>query len=307
MSLNRQITNQSPRLEGHPLEVRDLNKRYKGGIWANQDITLTAKPGEVVGILGPNGAGKTTLVRQITTELLPTSGEIRVFGHDVMAEPSAVKSHLGIMPQEANLFEYLTVFQHLRIFGRLRGLSPKDAGRRAEELIADLRLTDHRNVLIGKLSGGLRRRVLVGIAILAQPPLLVLDEPTTGLDPQSRRDLWALMRRYQERGTTILLTTHNMEEAEALCDRVGIINHGRLLALDTVDNLRATHGYEFKITYTRDGSAAEMETLYGADDQELVERARAMGVHQFTVSHANLEDVYLALTGEKEALHGDAS
>ena len=307
MNFVRKIPHQSLYLGGLPLEVRELNKRYKGGMWANRDISLQAEPGEILGILGPNGAGKTTMVRQITTELLPTSGEVRVFGHDVVTEPSAAKAHLGIMPQEATLFEYLTVQQHLRIFGKLRGLSPKDARRRAEELIEDLRLAEHRKVLIGKLSGGLRRRVLVGIAALAQPPLMVLDEPTTGLDPQSRRDLWSLLRHYKEQGATVLLTTHYMEEAEALCDRVGIINHGRLLALDTVDNLRAAHGYEFKVTYSANGSAAEVETIYGANDQELVERVRGMGVQQFSVSRTNLEDIFLALTGEKEGLDGEGS
>ncbi len=176
--------------------MSSINKRYKGGIWANRDISLTAEQGEVLGILGPNGAGKTTLVRQITTELRPTSGEIHVLGHDVFAEPSAAKYHLGVMPQEANLFEYLTVSQHLRIFGKLRGLSRKEARSRAEELIEELNLHEHRNVLTMRLSGGLRRRVLVGIAVLARPQLLVLDEPTTGLDTQARRNLWSLLRRY---------------------------------------------------------------------------------------------------------------
>lgn len=290
-------------LDGPPLLVRGLSKRYKDGPWANREISFVAEPGEVLGILGPNGAGKTTLVRQITTELVPTAGELRVFGHDVVAEPMRVKQLLGIVPQEANLFPYLTAYDHLRLFGQLRGLARRDAARRAEELLEDLRLREHRNVPVEKLSGGLRRRVLVGIAMLARPPLLVLDEPTTGLDPQSRRDLWSLLRRYRERGTTVLLTTHYMEEAEALCDRVGIIQHGRLAALDTVANLRAALGYEFKVTYQRDG-AGDVETLYGASDQELVERVQAMGVQQYAVSRTTLEDVYLALTGEKEALDG---
>lgn len=288
--------------EGTPLVVRDLNKRYSNGIWANRGITFEAEPGEVLGILGPNGAGKTTLVRQITTELLPTAGGVRVFGHDVVAEPFIVKALLGVVPQEASLFDYLTPYQHLRIFGKLRGLAPRDASRRAEELIADLELAEHRNVPIEKLSGGLRRRVFVGIAALARPPLMVLDEPTTGQDPQSRRDLWSLLKRCQEQGTTILITTHYMEEAEALCDRVGIIQHGRLLALDTVANLRAAYGYEFKITYVPNGSTLEAVTLYGAGEQELVERVHVMGIRQFSVARTNLEDVYLALTRERGAV-----
>ena len=287
-----------------PLDVRDLNMRYKSGTWANRDISFHANSGEVLGILGPNGAGKTTLVRQITTELVSTSGSVRVFGHDAATEPMPTKRLLGVMPQEAQMFGYLTVFQHLHIFGKLRGMHSDVAKRRALALIEELRLTEHRDVIVDKLSGGLRRRVLVGIASLASPPLLVLDEPTTGLDPQSRRDLWALLRRHRQQGATVLLTTHYMEEAEALCDRVGIINGGRLLALDTVENLRALHGHEFKITHQQPGGDGEVETLYGTDDAALVEQARALGIHQYSLSRTNLEDVYLALTGDEGGLDG---
>ena len=307
MDRSNETTSETPRLAGPPLEVKNLNKQYKAGTWANRDITLTAEPGEILAVLGPNGAGKTTLVRQITTELRPTSGEVRVFGHDVVAEAARTKDHLGVVPQEASLFEYLTVYNHLRIFGALRGLSRRESRRRADELVEELHLTEHRNVLAGKLSGGLRRRVMVGIAALARPPLMILDEPTTGLDPQSRRDLWSLLRRRKEQGATVLLTTHYMEEAEALSDRVGIIQRGRLLALDTVANLRSAHGYESKVTYALDGSEAEVETLYGANDRELVERVRSKGVQQFTVALTSLEDIYLALTGEKEGLDRDPS
>ena len=290
-----------------PLVVEGLNKRYRGGALANHDITLSANRGEILGILGPNGAGKTTLVRQITTELLPTSGRILVLGHDVVAEALTVEGLLGVVPQEADLFEYLDVYQHLRIFGKLRGLSAKSSAVRAEELVEGLRLDEHRSMPVEKLSGGLKRRLLIGIAAIARPPIMVLDEPTTGLDPRSRRDLWALLRRHKEQGATILLTTHYMEEAESLCDRVGIIHKGRLLALDTVANLQAIHGYQYKVTYTCNGSTEEAEPLYGSDDRELVERARAMGASQYTVARTNLEDVYLALTGEKESLDGNAN
>jgi len=294
------VPSRSPRSDGPPLVVKNLNKQYKGGIWANRDISLTAEAGEILGILGPNGAGKTTLVRQITTELLPTSGEVRVLGYDVAAEPVKVKALMGIMPQEATLFDDLTAYQHLRIFGKLRGLSPKDASHRAEELIAELRLSDYRDTPVRKTSGGLRRRILVGIASLARPPIMVLDEPTTGLDPQSRRDLWGVLRRCREQGTTVLITTHYMEEAESLCDRVGIIQDGGLLALDTVANLRSAHGYEFKVTYVADGPSEKPVTLYGAKDDELLERVRSMGVNHFAISRTSLEDVYLALTGGDE-------
>ena len=299
----------SPTSPALPLDVRRLDKRYRGGVRANREITLSARPGETLGILGPNGAGKTTLARQITAELLPTSGEIRVFGVDVVADPTAAKRLMGIVPQEAQLFEQLTVRETLRIFGKMRGLPRAAARVRADELIADLRLAEHADVPNMKLSGGLKRRVMVGIAALAKPRLIVLDEPTTGLDPQARRDMWGLMRRYKADGSTILMTTHYMEEAEALCDRVGIISGGRLLALDSVERLKASQGLAFKITYAAEDAAARGETdaragapqtLYGADDRELVERVRALGVRQFSLSRATLEDVYLALTSDAD-------
>ena len=184
----------------------------------------------------------------------------------------------------------------MKIFGKLRGLSVRDANRRADEIISELRLDAHRNVVNMKLSGGLKRRVMVGLAALAEPGLLVLDEPTTGLDPQSRRDLWNLVREHKSRGAAILMTTHYMDEAEALCDRVGIISNGRLLALDSVEGLKSAHGNEFKVTFSVDGNNGVTETLYGKDDHDLVEQARARGIRQYSVGRTTLEDVYLALT-----------
>ncbi len=287
---------------GPVLEVGGLSKRYRDGTWANRDISFEVEPGELLGILGPNGAGKTTLVRQITTELVPTSGTVRVLGRDAVSDPDSVKPMLGAVPQEAELYWGLTVFHHLRLFGRLRGLSRRDALDRTDHVIESLRLREHRDRPIEALSGGLKRRVMVGIAALARPSLMVLDEPTTGLDPESRRDVWSFIRQYRSEGTTVLLTTHYMEEAETLADRVAIIHEGRLLALDTVDGLRAAHGLEFKVTFSRNDGAAEPETMYGADDGALVEQVRAMGIRQYAVSRASLEDVYLALTGSKERL-----
>ncbi len=286
----------SPQTEAPTLEVSRLNKKYKDGTWANRDISFTVGEGELLGILGPNGAGKTTLVRQITTELLPTSGEVRVMGYDAVSEPTRVKGLMGTIPQEATLYGELSVWHHLRAFGRLHGLSRKDSRARADELVEALGLGSHRSKFPGELSGGLRRRVLVGIAMLARPPLLVLDEPTTGLDPQSRRELWSVVTQYKAGGTSVLLTTHYMEEAEGLSDRIGIINGGRMLAMDSVDALRSAHDLEFKATF-RDGDG-ETHTIYGGAAHELSERLRAQDVEEFSISKANLEDVYLALTGE---------
>lgn len=282
------------------IELRNLNKRYRNGTWANRDITLTVERGELLAILGPNGAGKTTLVRQITTELLPTSGEVSVFGLDAVSRPNQVKARMGVIPQETNFYWGLSVRQHLRIFGKLRGLPPRIASRRAAELESDLGLQEHSAKPAEQLSGGLRRRLLVGIAVLANPDLLVLDEPSVGLDPESRRDLWDLLRSYRRRGATVLLTTHSMEEAETLCDRVGIIHEGALLALDTIANLRAAHGFDYKISFLADDRA---KVLYGASDNALVQQVQAMGIREYAVSKTNLEDVYLGLTDGKGSLN----
>ena len=276
-----------------PIEVRNLNKRYKDGPHANQDISLTLNWGEALGVLGPNGAGKTTLVRQITTELVPTSGEVRVRGIDAVADPDQAKARIGVVPQEARLFDGLSVHQHLRIFGVLRGLSRRDSRSRADELIEQLDLKAHRNVPSERLSGGLRRRLLVGIAMLAEPDVLILDEPTVGLDVESRQRLWEVIQSYRQRDAAVLLTTHYMEEAETLCDRIGIIQDGRLISIDTIANLRASIGHEYKLTYE---TPQGRQTVYGDDQSALADQLRSQGVDEYAVMRTSLEDVYLALT-----------
>lgn len=276
-----------------PIEVRNLHKRYKDGPHANQNVSLTVNWGEALGVLGPNGAGKTTLVRQITTELLPTSGEVRVVGIDAVANPDDAKARIGVVPQEARLFQGLSVYRHLRIFGVLRGLSRRDARERADELIEELDLTAHRDFNSERLSGGLRRRLLVGIAMLAQPDVLILDEPTVGLDVESRQRLWEVLQSYRQRDAAVLLTTHYMEEAETLCDRIGIIQDGRLISLDTISNLRASIGHEYKLVYeTSEGP----RTLFGDDHLALADQLRAQCIDEYSVMRTSLEDVYLALT-----------
>jgi len=276
-----------------PIEVRNLNKRYKDGPHANRDISLTVNWGEALGVLGPNGAGKTTLVRQITTELIPTSGDVRVVGIDAVANPDDAKARIGVVPQEARLFQGLSVYRHLRIFGVRRGLSRRDSRQRADELIEDLDLTAHRDFVSERLSGGLRRRLLVGIAMLAEPDVLILDEPTVGLDVESRQRLWEVLQSYRQRDAAVLLTTHYMEEAETLCDRIGIIQDGRLISLDTIANLRSSLGHEYKLVYE---SSEGQLTVYGDDHLALADQLRAQGVDEYAVMRTSLEDVYLALT-----------
>ena len=288
-----------------PIEVRNLNKRYKDGPHANRDISLTVNWGEALGVLGPNGAGKTTLVRQITTELVPSSGEVRVRGIDAVAKPDQAKARIGVVPQEARLFDGLSVHQHLRIFGVLRGLSRRDARQRTDELIEQLDLKAHRNVPSERLSGGLRRRLLVGVAMLAEPDVLILDEPTVGLDVESRQRLWEVIQSYRQRDAAVLLTTHYMEEAETLCDRIGIIQDGRLISIDTIANLRASIGHEFKLVYE---TAQGRQTIYGDNQAALADRVRAEGVDEYAVMRTSLEDVYLALTqGAREESKTDGA
>jgi len=187
--------------------VRGLVKQYADGTRANRGIDLDVRSGEVVAVLGPNGAGKTTFLRQLTTELRPSGGTIRVFGIDVVAEPQRAKRLMGITPQEAGMFESLTVREHLQLFARLKGLARRAADAATTEVIALLALSEHERRSVGSLSGGLRRRILIGLALLGDPPLLVLDEPTTGLDPASRRTVWSVLRQIVQQGTTVVLST----------------------------------------------------------------------------------------------------
>jgi ABC-2 type transport system ATP-binding protein len=226
------------------VSVRGLVKRYKDGTEANRGINLDLRRGEIMAILGPNGAGKTTFLRQVTTELRPTSGRVLVFGIDPAVEPERARRMMGITPQEAGLFDSLRLQDHLQLFARLKGLSHRAAAAAAARTIEELDLAADARRRVGTLSGGQRRRVLLGLALVGQPPLLVLDEPTTGLDPAARRALWGILRRAVAEGASVILSTHSMEEAERLSDRVGIIVAGRLIVCATVTDLTARAALE---------------------------------------------------------------
>lgn len=288
-----------PHSDALAIEVRALSKRYRNGVLANDRIDLSIPRGTVFGLLGRNGAGKTTLVRQITAELEPTAGEVRVHGVDVLREPLRAKGLMGVVPQEAAPYLHLTPTEHLSLFGRLHGLSRSQAQRRAQELMAALDLEQHARVTVNQLSGGLKRKLLVGNALVAEPPVLVLDEPTTGLDPHSRREVWALIRGFSGRGATILITTHYMEEAEALCDEVAIISGGRILAQGTIDQLRARCRYRFKATFT--ATNGREEDVAGRSHEEVLDELASRGVREFAITKTSLEDLYLELTGAELA------
>lgn len=226
------------------VRVRGLIKRFKDGTIANDRISFDVHRGEVVSILGPNGAGKTTLLRQLSTELRPTSGTVEILGRDAFAAPREAKRLMGVVPQEAGLFESLRVGEHLALFARLKGAEARQAQWEARAIAGMLDLEERLHKRIGMLSGGERRRMLVGLALIGAPPLLLLDEPTTGLDPESRRIVWRTIERERARGSTIILSTHYMEEAERLSDRVAIICDGKLIAFGTLAELCAQRAGE---------------------------------------------------------------
>lgn len=281
------------------ISTRDLVKRYSDGTEANRGINLDVRRGEVVAILGPNGAGKTTFLRQLTTELRPTAGSVRVFGVDAIAEPERAKRLMGITPQEAGVFETLTVREHFELFARLKRVSKRDARPAANKVIQELGLINEINKRVGALSGGQRRRILIGLALLGQPPLLVLDEPTTGLDPSSRRAVWWVIRGAVSDGATVILSTHYMEEAERLSDRIGIIKSGDLIAFGTLEDLRGRLDRSYRLSY-RDplDPLSELRVRRYASLAQAQQQIVRELLTEYSIARASLEDVYFALTGE---------
>ena len=281
------------------VQVSNLVKVYRNGTEANRGISLEVRRGEVVAIVGPNGAGKTTFLRQLTTELRPTAGSVRVFGVDAVAEPERAKRAMGITPQEAGLFDRLTVREHFELFARLKHLSALAAREAAQAVIAQLGLIAETNRSIGALSGGQRRRILIGLALLGSPPLLVLDEPTTGLDPSSRRAVWGVIRGAVADGTTVILSTHYMEEAEHLSDRIGVIASGRLIAFGTLDELLARVDRSYRLSY-RDpiDPLSDLRIRHCASFAEAQQHITRELLSEYSIARASLEDVYFRLTGE---------
>ncbi len=281
------------------VSVTNLVKRYKKGTEANRGIDFIAQKGEVIAILGPNGAGKTTFLRQLTTELKPTSGKIEVFGVDVINEPQKAKLLMGISPQESGFFETLTVKQHLELFGKLKGLSKAESQLQTAELLKALDLKNETRKLVGQLSGGQRRRILIGLALLGNPPLLVLDEPTSGLDPASRRLVWNVLKKVNDEGATVIVSTHYMEEAERLCDRVAFINNGQIVASGTVAELRAMFPSRYRIHYTFGQETAEMpQTLFFDTFGEVENFIKLREPTEYQIATSTLEDVYFSLVGQ---------
>jgi ABC-2 type transport system ATP-binding protein len=312
------------------IETTGLMKRY-GETQALAGVDLSVAAGSILGVLGPNGAGKTTAVRILTTLALPDGGQARVAGFDVVAEASAVRRCIGVTAQDATLDEALTGRQNLTMVGELSGLRRRDARRRAAELLERFELIDAANRVMKGYSGGMRRRLDLAAGLVTRPPVLFLDEPTTGLDPTSRARMWQVIRELVAAGTTLLLTTQYLEEADQLADRIVVIDHGRVIAAGTAAELkRATGGARLEVTLTdphpgaedalrplvdgevqvsQDGRLLRAGVRSGSGVATTVVRAldaAGVVVDDVEVHQPSLDDVFLALTGHGAEHNGSA-
>lgn len=223
------------------IEARGLVKAF-GSFRAVDGVDLNVRAGSIYGVLGPNGAGKTTTIRMLATLLRPDEGSARIFGHDVVKESQIVRQLIGVTGQYASVDESLSATENLIIFSRLLGLGRAEARKKAGELLEEFGLTEAAKRPLKNFSGGMRRRLDLAASLIAQPPLLFLDEPTTGLDPRTRAQMWDTIRRLVKTGSTVLLTTQYLEEADQLADRIAVIDHGRVVAEGTLDELKASVG-----------------------------------------------------------------
>jgi ABC-2 type transport system ATP-binding protein len=224
------------------LHIEGLTKRYPTGVEALRDVSLNVEGGEFFGLLGPNGAGKSTLIHCTTGLAQPTSGAIRVFGHDAIDHYAAARQAVGLAPQELNLDWFLTVEESLDYHAGYFGMPKRERRERAKELLETFSLVEKRDERTRTLSGGMKRRLILARALMHRPRLLILDEPTAGVDIELRLELWHYVQRINEEGTTILLTTHYLEEAEQLCDKIAFINEGRIVAQGSSAELSAKYG-----------------------------------------------------------------
>ena len=259
---------------------------------AVDNLSLNIQSGEIFGLLGPNGAGKTTTIRMLTMLTRPTSGDILYNGKNIFDHEQEIKKYIGVVPQHINFDQDLTVWENMELHGRLHHMPTKQRLNRISELLEYVELQDRVNDSVKKLSGGMKRRLLIVRALMHNPKILFLDEPTVALDPQVRRRIWDLIRRLPKDGVTVVLTTHYIEEAENLCNRVAILNKGKLIKLDTPMQLCRQLG---KYVVEWDGETSRQYRFFNAR-QQAAEFASTLDVST-TIRHSNLEDVFVELTG----------
>ena len=296
-----------------------------GDVVALDGLDLSVEPGTVFGLLGPNGAGKTTLVRVLATLLQPTAGRASILGHDVVAEPLAVRRRIGLAGQFAAVDEELTGRENLEMVGRLYRLPPREAKTRAADVLERFGLADAADRRVSTYSGGMRRRLDLGASLTGRPPVMLLDEPTTGLDPRTRQELWNTVDELRRDGTTILLTTQYLEEADRLAQRIAVVDHGKIAAEGTAKELKATIGSEVLSVRVDPAHAQDAASLLAdltdepivdsvageirlavADSSasaEAVRRldAKGLAIAAVELQQPSLDDVFLSLTGKRAA------
>jgi ABC-2 type transport system ATP-binding protein len=306
------------------VEIEGLQKIYDGKqrVVAVDNIDLSVREGELFGLLGPNGAGKTTTISVCTTRALPTAGRVRIAGIDVVKTPALARRCIGVVPQYNTLDRACTIFENIHFHCLYFGFSRAEAKQRTNRLLSQFHLTERADAYPSQLSGGLAQRVQIARAIAHHPKVLFLDEPSAGLDPQSRIAMWEAVRGLREEGITIVLTTHYMEEADDLCERVAIIDHGKILVQDTPSALKGSVGaqrvYELDL-HNKENIAALIQRLqqlsgvvraegtpkgvrifaHGADGllSDVVREANPYGLRDLTITETSLETVFIRLTG----------
>ncbi|MGI0031830.1 MAG: ABC transporter ATP-binding protein [Nitrososphaeraceae archaeon] len=297
------------------VEAVQVTKKYKGSVsFALNNISLNIEPGRIFTLLGRNGAGKTTFVRICATQLLPTSGTVKIFNNDLIKDTEKIRNYISIVPQEGRPLRALTPWDHVYYWLRIRGVNKYESSERTKKVLRDFELYDVRNKLSMYLSGGMKQKILVAMAMATESKLLFLDEPTIGLDPVSRRQIWKAIKEKKESGTTIMLTTHYMDEAEVLSDDIVIIDKGIVIAQGTISDIRNKIKENIKIEISK--SDIEMETLKsygsvidtGADIVKLftfesnIQELSGIAIKKnlfFKVSPITLDDVFVSLVGSE--------
>ena len=303
------------------IEISNLKKSF-GDIQAVSGATFSVQEGEIFSLLGPNGAGKTTTISMLSTLLRPDEGDALILGHSIRKEPMKVKESLGVVPQEIALYEDLSAKENLMFWGKMYGLRAAALKKRVDEILETIGLTDRQNGRVGKFSGGMKRRVNIGVALLHKPKIIYMDEPTVGIDPQSRRSILDSVVALKDQGMTVLYTTHNMDEAQELSDHIAIMDHGKIIAQGTHDELVKLVGQSDRISLTTNAEPSRMIGIWKqvpgltsiteedgiltllVDDSNrvlprLFETAATNGIRitSVEIELPNLESVFLHLTG----------